>query len=298
MALWRPLPGLVALRAPLNPRYDLDGGPRRAADAAIAAILATPDLPRIIVAYALPAEGPHWDVLQADGRITIMPTASWERALLDRATAPTAEAYLGSALSSSTRKSLRRKRRALEELGPLRLTASTNAGEAAAGFNTFKRLEAAGWKGRDGTALEQDAEGEAHVRGRLLAGAADGTAFTVVMSAGERPVAAGLFLRDGGEVGFWKTTYDETLAKHSPGVVFDVMLTEWLYSQLWFARLDAGHDDSVNPATLIWAQRRRMANVVIDLSPGSVKGRVVVALLKARQRLRAWRNGRLAQAAK
>jgi hypothetical protein len=296
MALWRTLPGLAVLRAPVNPRYDLSGDPLGAPDAAIAAILANPELPRAIVAQALTAEGAAWDALQADERIRITPIVTWERALLDRAVAPTAEAYFDATLSTSTRKSLRRKRRALEEIGPLRLNVGINAADTTAGFNNFKQLEAAGWKGRDRTALAQDAEGEAYVRGRMLAGAVDGLAFTVVMSAGERPVAGGLFLRAGGEVGFWKTAYDETLAKHSPGVVFDMMLTEWLYAQPWFERLDAGHDDSVDPATLIWKQRRKMANVVIDLAPGSLKGRAVAALLRLRQRLRVWRNARRAAA--
>ncbi len=295
MALWRPLPGVAVLRAPLNPRYDLDGGPSGAPEAAVTAILARPDLPHVVVAHALMAEGACWDALQADDRLSITPVILWERAVLDRQAAPTAEAYLDAALSSATRKSLRRKRRALEGLGPLRLIVSSGLAEAAEAFETFKRLEASGWKGGNGTALAQDAEGEAYVRRRLLAGAENGTAFAIALSAGERRIAAGLFLRKDGEVKFWKTAYDEALAKHSPGVVFDVMLTEWLYAQPWFARLDSGHDDSVDPATLIWKQRRKMASVVIDLKPGSLKGRAVAAFLRTRQSLRIWRNRRQAE---
>lgn len=303
MKVWRVLPGLAVLRAPVWPRHDLNGAPPMPADAnlnaAIRAIRQDRALPQVIVAHAMIAEGACWEALQAmerAGEIRVTPIISWERSLLARSAAPDAEAYLAAAMSASTRKSLRRKRRALEELGPLRLVIGWGAPDMEAGFGIFSRLETAGWKGRNGTALAQEPAGEAHVRNVLAEKAIGQGAFTAVLLAGERPVAAGLFLRDEGDVRFWKTAYDETLARSSPGVVFDLMLTEWLYAQAWFERLDAGHDDSVDPATLIWSERQLMATVVIDLAPGSLKARGVAAWLRMRQRLRLWRNRR--QAAK
>jgi CelD/BcsL family acetyltransferase involved in cellulose biosynthesis len=305
MAVWRPLPGLAVLHAPVVPRQDLNGSPVGEGEATarnlrsvVDEVRASATLPKVIVVKSMAAEGPAWDALQrleAQGMVAVTPVLTWRRAMLFRSSAPDAEAYLGQALSSSTRKSLRRKRKALEEAGALRLEVGTSAAEIAAGFDVFTRLEATGWKGRNGTALAQEPVSAAHVRETLRA-RADGRAFTVTLHAGERPVAAGLFLRDGGEVGFWKTAYDEALAKQSPGVILDVMLTEWLFRQPWFERLDAGHDDSVDPATLIWAERREMAMIVIDLRPGSPKGRVVAGVLRLRQKLRAWRNS--CQAAK
>jgi CelD/BcsL family acetyltransferase involved in cellulose biosynthesis len=299
-------PGLRVLRAPANPAYDIDGGPQAPAGSAQASLerlfgaaKGRAGAPRVIVAHAVTAEGPAWralEALHAAGSIRLAIVADWRRAMLERAAAPDAAAYFAAFMSAGARKRLRQKRKALEDGGALALTIGASTEAIASGFETFCALESLGWKGRNGTALAQDPAGRAYVAAKLLSGADDGAAFTAVLSSAGRPVAAGLFLRKGGEAAFWKTTYDETLAKLSPGVVFDVMLTEWLYAQDWFERLDSGHDDSVDPDGLIWKQRRRMAHIVVDLAPGSWRGRAVAAGLGLRQRLRAWRNAR--QAAK
>lgn len=294
------LPGLTILAAPVNARYGTNGDPvadtpERAAMAlpALLAELAAGHGPHAMFAGALKAVGPVWDRLTAmagAGSIGLTVIVAWERALLERSAAADADGYLAAFMSAAQRKRLRQKQRALAGEAPLSLRIIADAPEIDTAYATFRRLEAAGWKGRNGTALDQDAEGRACIGETLAARATVGEAFVAMLEAGDRTIAAGLFLRTGGEVLFWKTTYDETLAKHSPGVVFDAMLTGWLYAQPWFERLDAGHDDSVDPATLIWKQRRKMANVVIDLKPGSIRGRMVVAVLKARQTIRAWRT--------
>ena len=238
------------------------------------------DWPRLVAARAVAAEGPAWDALLAmaqERRLDLHPLVRWERALLDRAAAPNAQVYCRRFLSVEQRKALRRKRRRLSEAGPLALAIHAAPEETSAALETFCRIEAQGWKGRAGTALAQDPAGRAYVADVLSTMAASDQAFVAVLLAGDAPVAAGLFLRAGGEVFFWKTCYDESLARRSPGVIFDLMLTEWLYDQPWFERLDAGHDDSVDPGSMIWGQRRPMADLLIDLAPGSLRGRTALA---------------------
>jgi Acetyltransferase (GNAT) domain len=298
---------LNVLKAPQNPLYDTNGGSLfmgydACQDLAglFADIRERSDCPQVIIANSMMAEGPVWAALEdlaAAGSLKLTITASWERALLDRSVSPDTETYLETYLSSSQRKQLRRKRKALDEQGGLRLIVSDDAAGAMQGFETFCALEAAGWKGRDRTALQHHSADRRYVGDLLEAMAAAGTAFSAVLLLNDKPIASGLFLRAGGEVVFWKTTYDESLSKLSPGVIFDVMLTEYFYTQPWFERLDTGSDDSVDPAALIWKQRRRMANVVIDLNPGSYKGALVVAAVKLRATLRRWKNRRT-QAAK
>jgi len=296
LRLGRIWPGLPALCAPRHPVLDLNGGPQVADEAAAALVRQLLDAerwpkswPRLIAARAIGAQGPAWDALAAlaeDGLIGLHRTASWERSLLERAAAPDAAAYLERFVSGGERKALRRKRRRLEEEGGLTLTIHHAPDGIAAALEIFCGLESAGWKGRNGTALAQDAAGRAYVADVLASMGEAGSALAAVLCAGAEPIAAGLFLRAGGEAVFWKTAYDERRARHSPGVVFDVMLTEWLYDQPWFERLDAGHDDSVDPATLLWGQRRPMADVLIDLRPGSLRGRLALAGAGLRRRLR------------
>ncbi len=298
-------PGLTLHRSLIAPRYDACGGPMVAQGATedlLARMLAEPALAGgsgVLLAANIVAEGPAWDALlamAAEGRIAIDPMILWQRSLLERSAAPDADAYLQQAMSRSRLKRMRQKKAAIERAGPLTLQIGRTPREVEASFDAFCTLEAAGWKGRAGTALAQDAPGRAYVRDVMTAAAADGEAFTMLLMQGDRIIAAALLLRAGGEVLFWKTAYDEALARHSPGVVLDMMVTEWLYAQPWFERMDTGHDDSVDPGRELWAERRPMATVAIMLKPASLRGRLVVWLLKLRQALRAWRNRR--QAAK
>jgi CelD/BcsL family acetyltransferase involved in cellulose biosynthesis len=289
-------PGLRVLKTPLIPLYDLSGSPLiRATDASgvVMAILehlrSSENALRVLMLRNLQAEGPVWAALQAAaaaGSISFDILERWERALLDKAVCSDAEGYLSGALSSSSRKRLRSKRKALEQHGALVLTVHSVSETIDEPFERFMDLEASGWKGRDGTALVQKPADAAYVRSVIKDMAALDRAFVAEMRIGDRAIASGLFLRCASEVFFWKTAYDDSLAKQSPGVIFDMMLTEWLYRQEWFERLDTGSDNSVDPETLIWKQRRPMANVVLSLDPGSLSGRLVVAGLKLRAMLK------------
>jgi CelD/BcsL family acetyltransferase involved in cellulose biosynthesis len=293
-------PGIRVLRSPLVPLYDLSGNPLIAADRAEDVLramvleLKKPANPgRVLMLRNLQAVGPVWDALQIlrqDGLISVKPLECWERAMLARSAAATADAYLEQSLSSGNRKQLRRKRKAMEENGPLSLVIHDHSDRIGGAFDQFLDLEASGWKGRNGTALRQKPDDMRYVLGVLHALAGVDRAFLAELRMGGKAIASGLFLRCGSDVFFWKTAYDERLASHSPGVIFDVMLTHWLYQQPWFQRLDTGSDDSMDPASLIWKQRRPMTNVIISLDPGSFQGRAVVAGLNLRRWAKAVRN--------
>jgi CelD/BcsL family acetyltransferase involved in cellulose biosynthesis len=296
----RVLPGLGILRSPLVPLYDLSGNPLVAADKAAEVVramvleLRKPSVrPRVMMLRNLQAEGPVWDtlqLLQRDALISVKTLEQWERAILDRSAAATADLYIGQNLSSGNAKKLRRKRRTLEGLGPLSLVIHEHPDSINSAFDRFLNLEASGWKGRNGTALKQRPDDKRYVLGVLHAMAGVDRAFVSELRMGEKSIASGLFLRCGKEAFFWKTAYDETFASQSPGVIFDIMLTQWLYGQPWFQRLDTGSDDSTLPATLIWKQRRPMANVIISLDPHSFYGQVVVAGLNFRRRVKSARG--------
>ena len=288
-------PGVAILNAPPVPRYNLCGGPLIGANgsaACISAMLAhlkaSSPGPRLLLINDLPADGLVWRALEdmaSDGRIRISVISRWERAMLERSAFPEAPSYLAATLSSSSRKRLRSKRRSLEADGALTLIAHTGASIDAA-FETFLRLEVSGWKGRAGTALSQKPDESAYVGKVLQAMAVANRAFVLEMRSGEKALASGLFLRCGGEASFWKTAYDAAQARYSPGVILDMMVTEWLYDQPWFVRLDSGTNDTIDPDSQIWKQRRAMVNAVISLDPGSLPGRLVVGVLGLRQRLR------------
>jgi hypothetical protein len=299
LAAARVPPGIRILRSPLVPLYDLSSNPLIAADRAVYVLramlleLKQSSPTRVLILRNLQADGPVWDalhILQKDGLISIAPLEQWERAILDRSAAATAEDYITQSLSSGNAKNLRRKRKVLEESGGLRLMIHDHPDSISGAFDRFLDLEASGWKGHNNTALKQQPGDAGYVLGVLSAMAGVNRAFLAELHTGEKIIASGLFLRCGAEAFFWKTTYDETFASHSPGVIFDMMLTQWFYDQPWFQRLDTGIDDSIDPARLIWKQRRPMANVVISLDPGSFQGRAVVAGLNLRRWVKSVKN--------
>jgi len=293
------MPGIAVLSAPPVPRYNLYGSPLigvRGSAACIPAMLdhlrAVHAGPRILSIKNLPAEGAAWLALKemaAAGRIGISIISRWERAILERSIAADADACLSVTISSSRRKRLRKNRQALERIGALTLTAHTGE-DAAIGFETCLRVEASGWKGRAGTALSQKPADSAYVGRVMQAMAAENRGWVLEMRSGEQVAAAGLILRCGGEASFWKTAYDEAQARYSPGVILDMMVTEWLYDQPWFVRLDSGADDTIDPDSQIWKQRRAMVNAVISLDPGSLPERLVVSALRLRHRARALKH--------
>ncbi len=299
MVTTRVPPGIRILRSPLVPLYDLSGNPlittERTFDVLRAMVLklkqSSPT--RVLILRNLQAEGPVWDTLQAlqqDELISITPQEQWERAILDRSAADSADNYVTQSLSSGNAKNLRRKRKALEEQGALNLAIHAHPDSISSAFDRFLDLEAAGWKGHNGTALKQKHDDARYVLGVMRAMTGIDRAFIAELRMGETAIASGLFLRCGKEAFFWKTTYDESFSGHSPGVIFDLMLTQWFYEQPWFQRLDTGIDDSVDPARLIWKQRRRMADVIVSLDPGSFQGRAVVAGLNLRRWAKSIKN--------
>jgi CelD/BcsL family acetyltransferase involved in cellulose biosynthesis len=154
-----PLPVLAGWThpyAPLGtPLVDRDAG-----EAVIAAWLSYvahdpryPSLPKIMLLPFLPTNGAVARMLDAvvarrGGRSALF--ALHARALL----APTADraAYLEHAIARKKRKELRRQRNRLAEIGRLTSRHITDGSQIAAALDDFLRLEAAGWKGRAGTA--------------------------------------------------------------------------------------------------------------------------------------------------
>ena len=113
---------------------------------------------------------------------------------------------------------LRSKRRRLErEVGPVWVRDCSDPDGAEFGARTLLRLEAGGWKGRQATAMTQR-RGEAELLLDVAReGAHRGVLRSLVLMAGDSPVAAQLDLVSAGTWFHWKTAYDEAHSATSPG---------------------------------------------------------------------------------
>ncbi|HUB07754.1 MAG TPA: GNAT family N-acetyltransferase [Myxococcales bacterium] len=120
-------------------------------------------------------------------------------------------------ISSKFAQNLRRRRRRLEEIGQVDVQEVTGGPEVDAFLERGLALEAAGWKGRERTAIACRATTRAFYRSVAReAEAAGGLAF-YGLTCGRRLVAFHFGLRHGGRYLLPKPAYDESLGACSPG---------------------------------------------------------------------------------
>lgn len=175
----------------------------------------------------------HWPALPTDGASlpalravcgqtarTMRVVASQQRAALLRGATP--DEHLQRCLERKRRKELGRKRRRLEELGELRFTRHQDGANLDAWVDDFLALELAGWKGTQGSALASAPETTALFRASLAGAARDNRLERLAFHLDGRPIAMLCnFIAPPLSFAF-KTTYDESLAKLSPGVLLQV----------------------------------------------------------------------------
>lgn len=140
-----------------------------------------------------------------------------ERAMLASLLAP--EAYLDAALTSKKRKQLRRQFARLSELGKTCIERRDDARGLTEWTDAFLALEAVGWKGKAGSALACAPQTASLFRASLAGAAARGKLERLTLTLDGMPVAMlASFLSPPGAFSF-KTTFDERLARFSPGVL-------------------------------------------------------------------------------
>lgn len=198
------------------------------------------------------------------------------------------KAYLERAMSASSRKKLRQHRRRLGEKGALASTVASAPDEMRNAFEDFLALEAAGWKGRQGTALASDAADAAFGRAMIAALAARGEAAIHSLSLDGRPVSMQVVLRAGRTAFTWKTAYDEALHDVSPGTLLFEDYTTRLLADRDIDRVDScSFDDTGYMAS--WQERAGLAQLWLDTRRGgsamfSLLVRLEAARLAARTR--------------
>lgn len=226
----------------------------------------------------VPGEGPFHRLLAeylAEHRKVTIVEETYARALLcPRASA---RAYLDEVLSSERRRRLRRHEERLGDKGRVEYVALGPEDDAAAWLEEFLRLEAAGWKGREGTALQCRAEdrrfflealGEAHRRGRLMA---------MALTVDSKPVALFCDLLAAPWSFVFKLTFDEGHAAYSPGALLELEKVRRLHDRTEIRQADSCNAPGPSLLKDLWADRRLIETVLI--APGKAPGPLVVSVL-------------------
>jgi CelD/BcsL family acetyltransferase involved in cellulose biosynthesis len=206
------------------------------------------------------------------------------RAMLDATQEP--DEALKNSLGAKKLKELRRQRNRLADEGDVTFAVAVSPADVAAALDGFLNLEASGWKGKRGTALAKHAGDTEFIRRAIADLAAEGNAEIATLARNGTPVAAGLLLRHGRRVYFFKIAYDEAAAKMSPGVQLCSDITRYLCAD---ATVDTADSTAVANHPMIdriWRGQLHIADVLVPTQPGALPFHFFAGIVSARNTAR------------
>ncbi|MEH6949897.1 GNAT family N-acetyltransferase [Nitrobacter sp. NHB1] len=219
---------------------------------------------------------------------------------------PFADRSLGTKKSGSTRKKLRQDWNRLSAVGTVEIVNERTPAAAEAAFEIFLKLEAASWKGDEGTALLCDAADARFSRRLIHKLAAHDLASVALLRVDGDAIAAQVLLYSGQRAYTWKTAFKASFARFSPGVLLADKAIE--------AMLESGHVVTVDSCSFpggfmarLLTGRRTFVDALIDVRPRNAlafavetaqhRGYKVVRLMRNRMRHAIRRSGAAAKTA-
>ena len=178
--------------------------------------------------------------------------------------------YLDRALSPKKLKELRRQRRRLLEHGLLKFATARDTETIVPALSDYLRLEAAGWKGRAGTAARRHAAILNFMHDAVTALAAQGGARVDRLVQDERTLAATITLRAGETAWLWKIAYNEAARRASPGVQLALDVTESILADTTIARVDSCATADHPMIDHLWRERLALADFLIAPSAAAM----------------------------
>ncbi|MCP5083412.1 MAG: GNAT family N-acetyltransferase [Alphaproteobacteria bacterium] len=170
------------------------------------------------------------------------------------------DGYMKTEVSKKFRANSERNMRRLSDLGDLTFKTVSTAPEVRAAVDDLMRLELAGWKGKQGTSLASCSKDKAFGLAALQAGQCPQIACDVLSLAGTA-VAVSINLISGGWLFGFKTAFDETLKKQSPGSVLHLLGTRAILEN----RAIIGADSTCvpgHPLESVWRDRISCATTI------------------------------------
>jgi CelD/BcsL family acetyltransferase involved in cellulose biosynthesis len=246
------------------------------------------ELPNLVLLPSLPAQGPTAEVIDqamaARGGLS-KSFAPHQRALLAPDSVGSERAgYLDHAIGAKKRKELRRQRKRLADGGVVMHNSAGDPATVARALDDFLALEAAGWKGRAGTAARADRDVREFLQTALAQLAGEGKAQVERLFVDARAIAALIVLRSGDTAWCWKIAYDESFARASPGVQLLADVTEMLLDDPTIARADSCATAGHPMIDHVWRERLPLAARLINATPGASLGFALACKLETSRR--------------
>lgn len=178
-----------------------------------------------------------------------------------------AEAYLRQGISGHHYRGFQRQRRRLAELGELVYAIARDPEEVRLAIEAFLTLEASGWKGRARTAMAIDRYRAAFVREAAQRLSERGMCHVHQLLLDGRPVASLVIFLEAGIAYTWKTAYDETYARFSPGTLLMTDVTRSLIDDHAIDEADSCAMPDHPVMSRLWHERGTLGTLVIGLTP-------------------------------
>lgn len=231
---------------------------------------------RFLVLPDVPVEAPEVLALrrhnQARGFSCL--AAAAERRPVLRADRPGGAQLFRAMVSRKKRKELARQFRRLSEIAPVSFARFRRADEIAAAMEAFLLVEAAGWKGRRGTALAQTPALKSFAAAAVANLARRDGAAIDIMLVGNRPAAALVSFRANGLSIPWKIAYDEEFAAFSPGAQLMSHLTRAWLADPTLVRIDPVCAAENPLLAQLWDEREVYATMVLATGPARLQPRL------------------------
>ncbi len=167
----------------------------------------------------------------------------------------------------SSWKEAAKRRRRLEKQGSLSFSLLNDPERIAAGLEDFLKLEAEGWKGKQGTALLSRTTDAAFTREMVTKLSQKSGACIGQLRLNDKLIATNILLREQGRYFGWKTTFDESLAKFSPGQILIYDSTQALLEDPDFSGADSLSTPHNQMANKAWPARFSYATLLIGKGP-------------------------------
>ena len=225
-------------------------------------------LPKVFVLPDMRLDGPVASLLTsfADSRsLTLVTTGKVERPVLE--SDADGEDYLKASLRSHHYREFRRLKRRLADLGKLEHIVARGPDEIRHAIESFLTLEAAGWKGRERTAMAIDRYRAAFAREAVHRLAEQDMCRIHMLTLDGRAIACLVVFVEAGVAYTWKTAYDETLSAYSPGTLLMIQVTKQHLDDPNIVMTDSCAVPDHPVMSRLWSERKPMGTLVVGVTP-------------------------------
>ncbi|TPI36518.1 GNAT family N-acetyltransferase [Mesorhizobium sp. B3-1-9] len=225
-------------------------------------------LPKVFVLPDIKLDGPVASLMTsfADSRgLTMVTTGKVERPVLE--SDADGEDYLKASLRAHHYREFRRLKRRLADQGKLEHIVARGQDEIRHAIESFLTLEAAGWKGRERTAMAIDRYRAAFAREAVHRLAEQDMCRIHLLTLDGRTVACLVVFVEAGVAYTWKTAYDEALSAYSPGTLLMIEVTKQHLDDPNIVMTDSCAVPDHPVMSRLWSERKPMGTLVVGLTP-------------------------------